>query len=216
MQKTRPGATSEVANRYVHLSVASYMGYRYLKKTTFGSFIADTGAKRRSINNESASSIIKTVLVSYEGSLSWPYADTSTTRPMLSLDNGHDKIANSISVLFSDCGDVPQIEHGNITILNDSKFGSQANVTCDTEYTPDNTYITCLATGYWDNVTCIRTGFFIYTKWFFGCFYVAATLYMLYGDCTALLVEEDLRPPLAWASTWVEPPTSDLINNHII
>jgi hypothetical protein len=66
--------------------------------------------------------------------------------------------------ILESCGEVPEIENGVITYSdNSSFFGSQANVTCDHGFTADKSNITCLSSGNWDNVTCIRTGICIYT-----------------------------------------------------
>ena len=53
---------------------------------------------------------------------------------------------------------MPDIDDGYVVIPSDSTFGSDANITCEPGFTPDKSNITCLTSGYWDNVTCIRTG----------------------------------------------------------
>ena len=62
---------------------------------------------------------------------------------------------------MSDCGDVPEIEHGNITLYDNTTYGSQANVSCNPGFTAEPSNITCQISGHWDNVTCIRTGIFL-------------------------------------------------------
>ena len=56
------------------------------------------------------------------------------------------------------CGDVPDIADGYVEVLDNSTFGSEANVTCNTGYASDKSNITCLTSGYWENVTCSRIG----------------------------------------------------------
>ncbi|XP_060553958.1 uncharacterized protein LOC132715005 isoform X4 [Ruditapes philippinarum] len=66
---------------------------------------------------------------------------------------------NVTCIRTESCGEVPEIENGVITNSDNSSFyGSQANVTCDQGFTADKSNITCLSSGNWDNVTCIRTG----------------------------------------------------------
>ena len=59
---------------------------------------------------------------------------------------------------FIGCGDVPDIADGYVAPLENSTFGSETNVACDTGFTADRSNITCLTSGHWDNVTCIKIG----------------------------------------------------------
>ena len=57
--------------------------------------------------------------------------------------------------------DIPDIDDGYIVPFDDVSFGAQANVTCDSGFTADNSNITCLTSGHWENATCTRTGIII-------------------------------------------------------
>ena len=56
------------------------------------------------------------------------------------------------------CGDIPDIEDGSIVPFGESTFGSEANVICEPGFVAEKPNITCLTSGVWDNVTCVRTG----------------------------------------------------------
>ncbi|XP_053397667.1 natural killer cells antigen CD94-like [Mercenaria mercenaria] len=60
-------------------------------------------------------------------------------------------------VCLLDCGTLPAITNGNIT-LDDSTnttVGATATVDCDVGYNPTTTIMTCLDTGQWESADCI-------------------------------------------------------------
>ena len=62
-------------------------------------------------------------------------------------------------MLIIDCGVPPIIPNGKIRIINDkTTFGSTAKLECNDKYASNMAYITCLASGHWENARCLRQG----------------------------------------------------------
>ncbi|XP_060580503.1 sushi, von Willebrand factor type A, EGF and pentraxin domain-containing protein 1-like [Ruditapes philippinarum] len=55
-----------------------------------------------------------------------------------------------------DCGNVPQLDNGNVVLKVDglSSYGADAVVTCEQGYNATSKTIQCLDTGKWDNISC--------------------------------------------------------------
>ncbi|XP_053403087.1 uncharacterized protein LOC128558234 [Mercenaria mercenaria] len=68
------------------------------------------------------------------------------------LENGY--WDDNVTCSVVECDSMPSILNGRIDVLDNSSYNAEANVTCDTGYAANVSIITCLESGYWENVTC--------------------------------------------------------------
>ncbi|XP_045195596.2 uncharacterized protein LOC123551036 [Mercenaria mercenaria] len=66
----------------------------------------------------------------------------------------------SASSMCIDCGNVPRIANGMVTLVDNqnTKYGALANVTCSEGFESDSNNITCLVSGQWSQILCTSKG----------------------------------------------------------